>query len=151
MRLHLRLIGIAAGLSHFDIGQIVIDHRLRTIISKHARRVGCLGFSIVSTYSKWMNDDDTSNRCHGVGCRRVIKVKWRRSLSLGEAKSAADSGSAVSPLQYMSKLNCFGENCPVDAVGYVGYVADIPRMYLCSQSVIATTPILAPGIDWAMD
>ncbi|GBM36947.1 hypothetical protein AVEN_231487-1 [Araneus ventricosus] len=81
LHLLLRLIGKAAYLSEFDIGQIVMARRLGTSITETARLVGCSRSAVVSIHAKWINDGDTSSRRQGVGHPRVSKEKGRRRLS----------------------------------------------------------------------
>ncbi|GFW51763.1 transposable element Tcb1 transposase [Trichonephila clavipes] len=72
--------GKAADLSNFVRGQIVMARKLGTSISKIARVVGCSRYTVVSIYTKWMNDSETSSRRHGVGRPHAIKEKSHRRL-----------------------------------------------------------------------
>ncbi|GBM10903.1 hypothetical protein AVEN_42151-1 [Araneus ventricosus] len=71
---------MAADLSEFDRGQIVMTRRLGTSITKTARWVDCSRSALFSIHAKWINDGDTSSRRQGVGRPRVIEEKGRRSL-----------------------------------------------------------------------
>ncbi|GFX25255.1 transposable element Tcb1 transposase [Trichonephila clavipes] len=73
--------GKAVDLSDSDRGLIVMVRWLEISISETARLVGCSQSTVVSTYAKWMNDDETSSRGHGVGLPHAIKEEGRRRLS----------------------------------------------------------------------
>ncbi|GFX63324.1 transposable element Tcb1 transposase [Trichonephila clavipes] len=73
--------GKAVDLSDFDRGHIVMARRLETSIFETARLVGCSRSTVVSAYTKWMNDGENSSRRHGVGRPHAIKEKGRRRLS----------------------------------------------------------------------
>lgn len=81
LHLLLREMGRAADLNEFVRGQIVIAQRLRTSISETAQLIRCPWSAIVSIYTKWVSDNETSSRCQEVGHLGIIKEKERWRLS----------------------------------------------------------------------
>lgn len=64
-------------------------------ITETAQTVGCLQSAIVSIYAKYMNDIETTSRCHGVG-RLCVSLCYQgkqasETVSLSEVKSVTDS------------------------------------------------------------
>lgn len=51
-------------------------------ITETAQTVGCLQSAIVSMYAMYMNDIETTSRCHSVGRLCVIKENRHLRLSL---------------------------------------------------------------------
>ncbi|GBO44452.1 hypothetical protein AVEN_115964-1 [Araneus ventricosus] len=89
--------GKAADLSEFDRGQIAMARRLGTSITETAR--------LQLTPRCWSST-------------RHQRKRTLETAPLGKAKSAPDSGSADSPIQWRSKRKCFGTHSSADTVGY---------------------------------
>ncbi|GBM89131.1 hypothetical protein AVEN_153754-1 [Araneus ventricosus] len=137
--------GKAADLSEFDRGQIVMARRLGTSITETARLVGCARSAVVSIHVKWINDGDTAvdTKVLVVHCHQ--RKKTSETIPLGKAKSAPNSGSADSPIQFRSKRKCFGTHSSADTVGY-GTVQQTPHSCASvDQASLSTTPTLGAG------
>lgn len=70
-------------LSDFNGDQNSTAQRLRVSISETVRIVCYSWHTVVSTYAKRMNVRETTSRCHGVWCLRLIKaIRLRRLFRL---------------------------------------------------------------------
>ncbi|GBM92854.1 hypothetical protein AVEN_246781-1 [Araneus ventricosus] len=140
----------AADLSELDRGQIVMARRLETSITETARLVGCSRSAVVCFHAKWIYDGDTRSRRQGVGRPRVIKKRTSETVPLDKAKSAADSGSADSPIQSRSKHKRFGTHNSADTVGYGTVKQTSHSCASVDQAPSSTTPTVGPE-TWRLD
>ncbi|GBM32926.1 hypothetical protein AVEN_13294-1 [Araneus ventricosus] len=76
---------------------------------------------------------------------KVIKEKGRRTVPLGKAKSAPDSGSADRPIQCRSKRKCFGTHSSADTVGYGTVQKTSHSCAFVDQESSSVTPRVGPG------
>ncbi|GFW48066.1 uncharacterized protein TNCV_2402531 [Trichonephila clavipes] len=123
--------GKVADPNDFDRGQIVMVRRLGTSISETARLVGCSRSTVVSTYAKWMNDGETSNRRHGVGRPHAIKEKCRRRLSRMVKQKWNQTVAQLRVLYNAVPCEIVSELTVQRTLLYMGYAANIPLVSLC--------------------
>ncbi|GBN47444.1 hypothetical protein AVEN_28665-1 [Araneus ventricosus] len=76
---------------------------------------------------------------------RHQRKRTSEAVPLGKAKSAADSGSADSPIQCRSQRKCFGTHSSTDTVGYGTVQQTFHTCASVEQASSSTTPTVDPG------